>query len=189
MTAGEARALVGVAAIVFPVVYLVSDLVEVAQGDFSAFRLSLTYAGEAGFPLFVVGLVAVLHDRLPGWAALGGLVYAYSFVFFTSTVVWALVAGTPDWNALGEDFGWWMTVHGAVMVVGGAALGIGIARARVLPPWTGWALATGVVLVASVSGMGNVERTVAAAVVDAAFIGVGVALLRRPTGTAVGPRR
>jgi hypothetical protein len=177
----DARALVGGAAILFPVVYLVSDLVEVAQGGFSIFRLSLTYAGEAGFPLFVVGLAMLVRDRIPPWAALGAVAYAYSFVFFTSTVVWAIVARTASWERLNDDFSWWMTVHGAVMVVGGIGFGVGIARTGVLPAWTGWALAVGVVLVAAASGMGNTERTIAAAVPDVAFIGMGLALLRRPS--------
>jgi hypothetical protein len=179
-TRREAHLVVGVAAILFPVVYLVSDLVEVAQGDFSVFRLSLTFIGEAGLPFVVVGLVALLFDRLPRWATLGALAYAYSFVFFTSTVVWAIVARTPSWETLGADFGWWMTVHGAVMVVGGIAFGTGVALSGVLPPWTGWALALGVVLVAAASGMGNLERTLAAAVPDVAFAGMGMALLHRP---------
>lgn len=171
--------LVGAAAIIFPLVYLVSDLVEVAQGDFTTFRLTLTYIGEAGFPLFVIGLCALLRDRLPWWGLLGGIAYAYSFIFFTSTVVWAIVARTPSWEVLSNDFGWWMTAHGAVMVAGGTALGIGVVRSRALPAWTGWALAVGVVLVAGVSGMGNLERTLAAAVPDAAFLGIGIALVRR----------
>ncbi|CAN5463463.1 hypothetical protein BH11ACT8_BH11ACT8_03780 [soil metagenome] len=179
-TRSSARCAVGVAAILFPLVYLVSDLVEVAQGDFTLFRLSLTYAGEAGFPLFVVGLAMLVQDWIPRWATAGALAYAYSYVFFTSTVVWAIAARTPDWETLGEVFGWWMTVHGAIMVVGGIAFGVGVARSGILPPWTGWALAVGVVLVAGASGMGNPERTVAAAVPDAAFIGMGIALLARP---------
>jgi hypothetical protein len=184
-TRSNARTLVGGAAIIFPLVYLVSDIVEVAQGDFSAFRLCLTYAGEAGFPLFVVGLAMLVQEWIPRWAALGALAYAYSFVFFTSTVIWALVAHTSSWEMLNKDFGWWMTVHGAVMVVGGITFGAGIVLTGVLPPWTGWALAVGVVLVASASGMGNAERTIAAAVPDMAFVGMGLALLRRPKGGTV----
>ena len=171
--------LVAVAAIFFPIVYLLSDVIETAQGDFSTVRLALTYVGEAGFPLFIIGIAAMLHDRLPPWALLGAVAYAYSYVFFTSTVVWALVAHTESWEALGDDFGWWMTTHGAVMVLGGMSFGIGIARSAALPAWTGWALATGVVLVAGASGMGNMERTLAAAVPDAAFIGIGVHLFRQ----------
>ncbi|MEO6511834.1 MAG: hypothetical protein ABIO16_12630 [Nocardioides sp.] len=183
--------LVAAAAVVFPLVYLASDLVEVVQGDFSVFRLSLTYVGEAGFPLFVTGLCVLLRDRLPWWGFLGGIAYAYSFVFFTSTVVWAIVAHTSDWEALTADFGWWMTTHGAVMVVGGVALGLGVTRSHALPVWTGYVLVLGVVLVALASGMGNVERTVAAALPDLAFVGMGVALAGRrlAIGTSESPDR
>lgn len=189
MSAG--RSVVGAAAIAFPLVYLVSDVVETAQGDFSTARLVLTYVGEAGFPLFVVGIAALVHREVPTWALLGAVAYAYSFVFFTGTVLWALVAHTPSWEVLGDDFGWWMTAHGAVMVLGGVLLGAGIVRSGALPAWTGWALAVGVVLVAAASGLGNLERTLAAAVPDAAFVGMGVALLRRTPARArdQGPRR
>lgn len=182
-TGSNARTLVGAAAVLFPLVYLVSDLVEVVQGDFSIFRLSLTYVGEAAFPLFVVGLAMLVRNHVPPWATLGAVAYAYAFVFFTSTVVWAIVARTSSWERLNDDFGWWMTVHGAVMVIGGIAFGAGIVRTSVLPPWTGWALAVGVVLVAAASGMGNTERTIAAAVPDAAFVGMGLAVLRHPLTT------
>jgi hypothetical protein len=40
--------LAGMAAVVFPLVYFASELVEVAQGNFTTGRLALTYLGEAG---------------------------------------------------------------------------------------------------------------------------------------------
>src|SRR5262245_37818985 len=51
--------LAGVAAVVFPLVYFASELVEVAQGNFSTARLALAYIGEAGIPFVVIGLYAV----------------------------------------------------------------------------------------------------------------------------------
>lgn len=186
-TAGHDSGLVvyvGLAAVVFPLVYLLSDVVETVQGDFSTFRLCLTYAGEAAIPLFVVGLCAVQVDRLGRVGILGAFTYAYAFVFFTATVMWALVAHTPSWEALNDDFGWWVTVHGAVMVIGGIAFGVATARAGVFPAWTGYALTLGVVLVAAASGLGNLERTLASAVPDAAFVGMGLTLLWRRTGAS-----
>jgi len=47
------------------------------------------------------------------------IAYAYSYVFFTSTVVFALADGTPNYEALTKVFGGWMTLHGLVMVLGG----------------------------------------------------------------------
>ena len=169
---------VGLAAIAFTALYLISDLVEVAQGGFSTFRLSLTYAGEAAIPLFVLGLYAVQRPRIGRLGLAGAVAYAYSYVFFTSTVVYALIAGTPNYKDMTKVFGAWMTVHGLIMLAGGLAFGLAVARAGVLPRWTGIVLMAGVTLVVAAAGLPDLARTVAAAVPDAAFIGMGLALLR-----------
>ncbi len=169
--------LVGLAAVGFTALYFISDLIEVAQGGFSALRLSLTYAGEAAIPLFVIGLYAVQRPRIGRLGFAGAVAYAYAYVFFTSTVVYALIAGTPNYQAMARVFGAWMTVHGLIMLAGGLAFGLAVVRARVLPRWTGVCLMAGVVLVVAASGLPDIARTVAAAVPDAAFIGMGLALL------------
>ena len=64
--------LVGLAAVGFTAVYLISDLIEVAQGGFSTFRLWLTCAGEAAIPLFVIGLYAVQRPRIGRLGLIGG---------------------------------------------------------------------------------------------------------------------
>jgi hypothetical protein len=173
------RVLVGVAAVVFPLIYFVSDVVESVQGDFTVERLTLTYLGEAAIPLFVLGLYGMQRPTIGSVGLLGAVLYAYSFVFFTSTVVFALFGDSRDWSAVTATFGAWLTVHGALMVVGGLAFGWAVWRARVLPVWTGPCLAVGVVLVAVASGLPILVRTGAAAVPDAAFIGMGWAVLRQ----------
>jgi hypothetical protein len=169
---------VGVAAIAFSVVYLASDIVEIGQGGFSTFRLALTYAGEAAIPLFVLGLYAVQRPHIDRRGLFGAAAYAYSYVFFTSTVVYALVTHTADYQGVTKAFGAWMIVHGLIMLIGGVAFGLAVVRARVLPRWTGLCLAVGVVLVASASGLPTVVRTIAEAVPAAAFVGMGTALVR-----------
>jgi hypothetical protein len=169
--------LVGLAAVAFTAVYFISDLIEVAQGGFTTFRLALTYAGEAAIPFFVIGLYAVQRPRIGRLGILGAIAYAYSYVFFTSTVVYALIAGTPNYKALTKLFGPWMTVHGLILLLGGLAFGWAVVRAGVLPRWTGVCLMAGVVLVVAASGLPDVARTVAAAVPAIAFIGMGAALL------------
>ena len=181
----DSRLIVGLVAVASSVIYFVSDLIEVAQGNFSTPRLALTYAGEAAIPLFVLGLYALQRPCIGRLGLLGALAYAYAYVFFTGTVLYAIVAGTPNWQALTTTFGAWMTVHGVVLVVGGLAFGLAVVRSRVLPRWTGIALMVGVVLVAAASGLDNLPRTIAAAVPDAAFIGMGVALLRARGGQTV----
>jgi hypothetical protein len=79
--------IVGLAAVVFSALYFVSDPIELAQGGFSTAQLALTLMAEAAIPLFIVGLYAVQRPRI-GRLGLAGVVgYAYSFVFFTGTVV------------------------------------------------------------------------------------------------------
>ena len=186
--AGERRALVepghlarsiGLAAVAFSAIYLLSDVIEVAQGGFSTVRLLLTYAGEVTIPLFVIGLYGMQRPRIGRIGLLGAVLYAYSYVFFTSTVVFALVAGTPDYSSLTSQFGPWMTVHGAVMLIGGVMFGSAVVRAGIFPRWTGICLMIGVVAVAAVSGWSNLVRAIAEILPSVAFGGMGVALLRR----------
>jgi len=170
---------IGLSAVVFSLIYLVSDLVELAQGGFSTFQLVLTYVAEAAIPLFVLGLYAAQRPLI-GWLGFAGAVgYAYAYVFFTATVVLALVDGIPDWPTLAARLAPWITLHGVVLVAAGVAFGVAVARAGVLPAWTGWLLVAGVVLVAVASGLSDIAQTVAAAVRDAAFVAMGAALLRR----------
>jgi hypothetical protein len=169
---------VGLSAIGFSIVYLTSDILEVGQGHFSPFRLALTYAAEAAIPLYVLGLYALQRPHIGRLGLFGAAAYAYSYVFFTSTVVYALVAHTHDYQDVTKTFGAWMVLHGLIMLIGGVAFGIAVVRARTFPRWTGMCLAIGVVLVVAASGQGTVARTIAEAVPAAAFIGMGWAILR-----------
>jgi len=168
----------GVAAVVFPLVYFASELVEVAQGNFTTGRLALTYIGEAGIVFAVLGLYAVQRPRIGRLGLYGALAYAYSSVFFASTVVYALAAGSRNWAAVTSTFGGWFTLHGAIMVAGGLAFGLAVLQAAVLPRWTAACLMAGVVLVAAAAGMSTAVRAGAAALPQAAFVGMGVMVLR-----------
>lgn len=181
-SASDLRRLVGWAAVLFPSVYFASDLLEVVQGDFTTLRLSLTYVGESALPLVLLGLYAVQRPQIGRLGLAGAVAFAYAYVFFTSTVVYALVDGTRDYDEVTRVFGWAMTLHGAVLVAGGLCFGLGVVRAGVLPSWTGRCLVVGVVLVAAASGSSNTVRTIAAAFPDAALIGMGVAALRLDGG-------
>jgi hypothetical protein len=178
--------LIGSAALAFSALYFISDLMELLQGRFSTLQLSLTYAAEAAIPLFVLGLYVLQRPRIGRLGLVAALAYAYAFVFFTSTVVYALIDQTSDWNALTSKFGAWMTVHSALMVVAGVAFGLAIVRARVLPRWTGGALILGMILMTVATALPDVAQTAAAGVRDLAFAGMGVALMRhrRPQRTS-----
>ena len=184
--ASPVAVVVGGAAIAFSVLYLLSDVIELAQGGFSTPQLALTYAAEAAIPLFVLGLFAVQRPRIGALGFLGAVTYAYTFVFFTSTVVYALVNHTRDWNALTTQLGAWVTVHSVLMVLAGIMFGAAVIRARVLPRWTGITLIVGMVLMAVTADLPNVIAAMSASVRDLAFVGMGAALLRRTVRPAMG---
>jgi hypothetical protein len=177
---GELRVLVGLAAMTFSIIYVLSDLIELAQGGFSPVQLALTYAAEAALPLFVLGIYALQRPHIGRLGLIGAVGYAYSYVAFTATVVYSFVEHTPDWVALTQRLGPWFLVHGAIMVVAGLCFGLAVVRAAVLPRWTGYTLMAGVCLVAATTGLPDPVRTAAAAVRAAAFVGMGLAILRLP---------
>jgi hypothetical protein len=168
---------VGVMALAFSAAYLLSDIIEAGQGGFSSGQLWLTLAAEAAIPIFVIGLWMVQRPQIGRLGRLSAIAYAYSFVFFTGTVIYALADGTGDFGALSHDLRPWMTVHGAIMVVAGTGFGVAVIRAGVLPRWTGVALIAGVVLVSASQSLPEAAQVVAAGIRDLGFAGMGAALL------------
>jgi hypothetical protein len=169
--------LVGLSALLFSVLYFASDVIEASQGGFSDPQLWLTLVAEAAIPFFVVGLYWIQRERIGHLGAVCALAYAYSFVFFTGTVVYALLHGTSDFSALSEELGGAMTLHGAIMLFGGLGFGYAVARAGVLPFWSGIALMVGVLLVAVTQGMAEGPQLLAAGIRDLGFAGMGASLL------------
>src|SRR5918995_6972877 len=180
-----AATVIGLLAVVSSALYFVSDAIEVAQGGFSAGQLWLTLVAEAAVPFFVIGLWLLQRDRLGRIGTVSAIAYAYTFVFFTGTVVHALLNSTEDFDELGEALNPAMTIHGAIMVAAGVALGYATYKAATLPRWTGIALAVGVALVAL--GLPAAAGLIAVAVRDVAFAGMGVALLRAGSARPVEP--
>jgi hypothetical protein len=168
---------VGLSALIFSALYLLSDVVEAVHGGFSDTQLWMTFVAEAAIPGFVVGLYLVQRPQIRWFGRVGALAYAYAFVFFTGTVVYALLNGIGDYNVLSADLAPWMTIHGAVMVLAGSCFAYAVMTAGVLPRWTGVALAAGVIMVAASQGLSEPLQLLAAATRDAAFAGMGAALL------------
>jgi hypothetical protein len=171
---------VGLAAGVFSALYFVSDVMELLQGGFSTPQLVLTYVAEAAIPVFVLGLYAVQRPQIGALGLAGAVGYAYAYVFFTGTVLLALVDRSANWDALVNALGPWVMIHGLLMVVAGSAFGVAVIRANVLPPWTGMTLVAGVVMVALSSMLPSFAQMVCAGVRDLGFAGMGIALMRGP---------
>jgi hypothetical protein len=170
--------LLGHSVLLFSALYLLSDVIEAIQGGFSDSQLLLTLVAEAAIPVLVLGLYAAQRPRIGRLGLIAALAYAYAFVFFTGTVVYALVNETSDYSALSDDLGALMTLHGAIMVFAGIGFGIAVFRAGVLPSWTGITLGVGVVLVAATQTAPEGVQLLAAAIRDLGFAGMGLALLR-----------
>jgi hypothetical protein len=167
---------VGLMALVFSALYLLSDVVEAIQGGFSDGQLWLTLIAEAAIPVFVLGLYAVQRPPIGRLGRISAIAYAYSYVFFTGTVVYALVNATGDYTTLSDELQPWMTLHGAVMLAGGLGFGAAVLSAGVLPRWTAVALMAGVMLVSLSQGLPAGAQLLAAAVRDLGFAGMGAAL-------------
>jgi hypothetical protein len=169
---------VGIMAVAFSVLYLLSDVIEAVQGGFSNGQLWLTLVAEAAIPVFVIGLYAAQRPHIGRLGGISAVAYAYSFVFFTGTVIYALIERIGDYYTLSDDLQPWMTIHGAIMVLAGLCFGFAVIVARVVPRWTGTALMVGVVLVALSQNLPAGAQVLAAGIRDISFAGMGLALLR-----------
>jgi len=168
---------IGLLAVASSALYFASDVIEVADGGFSTGQLWLTLVAEATLPIFVIGLWLAQRPRIGRLGAVSAIAYAYGFVFFTGTVVYALVQGTRNFDQLGAALDPAMTIHGGVMVVAGIAFGYAVVRAGVLPRWTGIALAIGVVLLPVSMGLADIVGLVGVGLRDLGFAGMGAAIL------------
>jgi predicted membrane protein len=168
----------GLVAVVSSALYVLSDVIEAAQGRFSRFQLGLTFLGEAAIPFVVLGLAAAQRPVLERFGRLAALAYAYAFAFFTGTVVFAFVDHTKDYAALTDQLGLLMLVHGAVMVVAGVGFGAATLRARRLPAWAAIALMVGVVLVGVTQNAPEPVALAAAITRALGIAGMGAAVMR-----------
>jgi hypothetical protein len=173
----------GTTALVSSALYFLSDVIEVVQGGFSVGQLWLTLAAEAAIPMFVVGLTILYRRRLGRLGLVSAVAYAYSYVVFAWTVVYAMVNHTKDYKTLNDHLGTLMIAHGAIMVLAGLGFGYTMLRTGLLPAWTGLSLMVGVVLVAAAQVLPDGAQLVAAGVRDLGFAGMGAALLRTPRAT------
>lgn len=167
------------AAIVFPLLYVVSDVMELAAGRLYTTQLIVTYLAEAAIPFYVLGLHAAQQPK-GGWMSLvGAVLYGAAFVGFSATVLYPLVTGDRDPDAVFEDFGVIYDIHAVLAFVGGSLFGAAAIRARVFPRWTGIALIGGLLLTALLAGAGAPEgvQTLGTAVRSAAFVGMGLSVL------------
>jgi hypothetical protein len=162
-----------------PGLHLLSDVLEWSGGGFSPAQLWVNYIAFVLMPFLMVGLYAVQRPRA-GWAALcGALLYGASFIYFSFTTLYALVAHIGDYAALWQRLGPVYTIHGGVMVVGGLLFGLASWWANVLPRGPVLAFLVGVLLNLAFSLLPVPElwQTVGSTVRNLGLMGIGLALL------------
>jgi hypothetical protein len=154
-------------------------VLESLQGGFSPTQLVLTYTAEAAVPVFLFGLYAVQRPYIGGLGLLSaiGSSYAYAYVFFTGTVLLALVHAR-DRGQLGVG-------HSAR-----AARGAGLLSHR-----RGGAASRGAAALdrrrpaRPVTPLPGAVQTLSTGVRDLAFVGMGLSLLTCPRPPRVATER
>lgn len=166
--------------LVASLLYFISDVIEAANGGFSDFQLWLTFLAEAAIPFFVVGLALVQRPRIGGIGVAGAAIYAWAFIFFAFTVLYAIFDSTPDFDTLNDELSPWMTIHGVVMVVGAVLFAWGSFKAGLFPTAAVLLFALGVVANAGTAGASDAVQLPVVAVRDLGFALMGLTLIRAP---------
>lgn len=141
MDAATARVL-GWCAILAPALHSFTDVLETLQG-FSAFQLWLNYVAFLPIPALMLGLYAAQRPRIGHLGLIGALLYGFAFVYFAHTTLVAISGKVPDYALLWAELGRLYTIHGGLMVAGGAIYAWASLQARVLPTWTAYLFLAG----------------------------------------------
>jgi hypothetical protein len=92
-------------AVVFSVLYLASDVIESVQGGFTPGQLWMTLVAEAAVPVVVIGMYLIQRPEIGRLGMVSASAYAYAFVYFSGTVVYALAHAVGDYDALSHRLG------------------------------------------------------------------------------------
>ena len=174
------RLVVGVAAIVAPILHSVTDAMEWYQHGFSQAQLWLNYVAFLPMPWLLLGIYAVCDEELGVSALVGALLYGIAFTYFAHTTLDALASHAPTYEALWQQLGLAYTVHGAFMVVGGLLFTRATLRAGELPVPAVWLFGTGLLvnLVLALVPAPDILQTVGTAIRNAGLVGMGYAITR-----------
>jgi hypothetical protein len=181
---------VGIAAIVAPLLHSVTDLMEWRQHGFTQAQLLLNYFAFLPMPWLLLGICATVRPR-PGWSGVtGALLYGAAFSYFEFTTIFALVEAVPDYETLWNRLGTAYTIHGGLMVLGGLLFAHAAWKSAALPRLAVLAFATGIAanLLLAVLPAPDILQTLGSAIRNGGLIGMGIAILRISRRTTAWPR-
>ena len=175
---------VGVAAIVAPILHSVTDAMEWYQHGFSRTQLWLNYVAFLPMPWLLLGMYAVRERQLGLSGLVGALLYGIAFTYFAHTTLYALASQAPTYEALWQQLGPAYTFHGALMVVGGLLFCMAALRAGGLPRLAVCLFGAGLLvnLVLALVPAPVILQTVGTAIRNAGLAGIGYAILRGDPG-------
>ncbi len=181
---------VGVTAIVAPILHSVTDAMEWYQHGFSAAQLWLNYLAFLPMPWVLLGTYAIRQGELGLAALIGSLLYGVAFTYFAHTTLYALATHAPSYEALWEQLGATYTVHGAFMVVGGLLFASGALRVGGLPKLAVRLFGAGLLvnLVLALVPAPDILQTVGTAIRSAGMVGMGHAIFVGSQGAATSGR-
>ena len=180
------RVVVGAVAIAAPALHSLSDALEWHSG-FTPLQLWINYAAFLPMPWLLLGLYAVREPRAGAAVLAGALLYGVAFAYFLHTTLLALEEHIATYEALWQRLGGIYTVHGALMVVGGALFGAGALRARWLPRWPAVLFLTGIAMnfVLALLPAPDILQTLGSAVRNIGIAGMGYSVLRGATNVTL----
>ena len=175
---------VGVAAIVAPILHSVTDAMEWYQQGFSPLQLWLNYVAFLPMPWLLLGMYAVREEQLGPTGLVGALLYGVAFTYFAHTTLYALASHAPTYEALWQQLGTTYTVHGALMVIGGLLFSVAALRGGGLPRPAVLLFGMGLLvnLVLALVPAPDILQTVGTAIRNAGLAGMGYSILRCDRG-------
>jgi hypothetical protein len=157
-------------------------VLEWVHGGFFPVQLWLNYLSFVPVPAVMLGLYAAQRPRITRLGLVGALFYGFAFVYFTHTTLLALALATKTYADLWKHLGVIYTLHGMLMIVGGACFGWASLRAGVLPRWTAstFLLGLSINLLLGLLPAPELLQTIGTAVRNAGLIGMGWAISSDP---------
>lgn len=183
-------AAVAVVAVVVPLLYLASDVLEAMQGGHGDLSLLLTYLGEAPTVFVVLGVYAVQRPWITTAGLAGAVLYGYAFIFWAGFTLHGILTRAPDLPALAAEVGSAYWLHAVAQTVGGLLFGWATWRAKVLPRWTAALLMLAMVGHVLLSAVGGSEsyRWLPSTLQNVALLAMGVAAWRGVPGQRAASR-
>ncbi|MFO1313126.1 MAG: hypothetical protein U1F41_13785 [Burkholderiales bacterium] len=180
------RGAIGVAAIVAPALHVLTDAMEWWQGGFTPAQLWLNYAAFIPMAWLLLGFCAVRSPPLGTLALAGAILYGAAFTYFAFTTLYALVERIADYATLWSRLGGVYTVHGALMVAGGAMFAWDAWRSRALPRLAVALFAAGLAvnLALALLPAPDMLQTAGSALRNAGLVAMGWALIARTASAA-----